>query len=173
MRPEKVSIVKDIQHRLSQSSFLIVVGYAGMQVEHFYKLRKRLKAVNAKLHVVKNTLLLRAAQGLDFPEFGSELSGQNALITGNGDMCETAKVLRLFAIEFEKPVVKMGILDSAILSIAQVDFLANLPSYGALRAQLLSLCMAPARRLVCTFFEPGVSLVRLLQAKQSRETLPS
>ena len=165
MRPEKVSIVRELQHHLVQSSFLIIVGYAGMRMEHFSKLRHRLKSVSAQLHVVKNTFLLRAARGLDFPEFGTDFCGQNALVTGDGDVCATAGILRQFAIEFEKPVIRIGMLDNAILSIAQIEVLANLPPYASLRAQLLGLCKDSARQLLCTLSEPGTSLMRLLQVK--------
>jgi len=172
MRPEKTSIAADIQNCLKQSSFLFMVGYAGMQVAHFDELRKRLKAVNAKLCVVKNTLLLRAMQGLDFPKFGLDFCGQNALITGDGDVCAAAKVLRLFALEFEKPAIKMGMLGDVPLSLAQVEVLASLPSYDELRAQLLGLFKEPAGRLLRVLSEPGASLLRLFWLKANKSVPP-
>ncbi|QQY08856.1 MAG: 50S ribosomal protein L10 [Candidatus Xiphinematobacter sp.] len=171
MRPEKASIARDIQNRLRQSSFLFVVGYIGMRVDHFSGLRKRLKAVDAKLHVVKNTLLLLAMQGLDFPKFGAAFCGQNALVTGNGDVCAVARVLRLFSLEFEMPSIKMGMLSGVPLSLAQVEVLATLPSHEGLRAHLLGLFKEPAAHLLRTFSESGACLVRLLQLKQSKNKL--
>jgi len=167
MRAEKTGITADIRDCLKQSSFLFVVGYTGMRMSHFAELRKRLKVVDAKLHVVKNTLFLRAAQGLDFPKFKPDFCGQNALITGNGDVCAVAKVFRLFTLEFGKPAIKMGMLDGAPLSLAQVEVLANLASRDGLRAQLLSLFEEPASRLLRAFSEPGVGLVRLLCLKRN------
>jgi large subunit ribosomal protein L10 len=172
MRPEKASIAADIQNCLKRSSFLFMVGYAGMQVGHFDELRKRLKMVNAKLYVVKNTLLIRAMQGLGFLKFGLDFCGQNALITGDGDVCAAAKALRLFTLEFEKPVVKMGMLGDVPLSLAQVEVLASLPSYDELRAQLLGLFKEPAGRLLRVFSEPGAGFVRLLRLKWNKSVPP-
>lgn len=173
MRPEKANIVEDIRHRLVQSSFLLVVEFTGMRVDHFAELRKRLKGVQAQLHVVKNTFLLRAATAHNLPELGAVLHGQNALVTGEGDICAVAKILKTFASEFDKPTFKIGVLDNSLLSVEQIKALADLPPRDVLRAQFLGLLNAPASRLVRTFAEPAASLARLLQAKHDQETSSS
>ncbi len=168
MRPEKASIVEDIRHQLSQSSFLLVIEFTGMRVDHFAELRKRLKGVHSRLQVVKNTFLLRAATAHHLPELGVALHGQNALVTGEGDLCAVAKVLKTFASEFEKPTFKTGVLDNSILSVEQIKALADLPPRDILRAQFLSLLNTPATRFVRTLAEPAASLARLLQAKHDQ-----
>ena len=169
MRPEKVTIVSDVKARLQASPFAIVTDYAGMQVSHFEELRTRLGAVGAECHVVKNTFLKRAAAELSMPELNGVLTGQTAVVTGESDICAAAKVLKTFASEFEKPVVKAGILDNAALTSEQVLALASLPSKEVLQATLLGLLLAPATRLVRVLNEPGASLARLLKAKAEKE----
>ena len=86
-------------------------------------------------------------------------------MTGEKDICGAAKILKTFSAEFEKPKIRAGILDNAILETAQVIALADLPSKEVLQAQLLGLLLMPATKLVRTLNEPGASLARVLQAK--------
>jgi large subunit ribosomal protein L10 len=169
MRPEKSIIVADVQARLEKSPFVILTEYAGMKVEHFEELRTRLAGAGAECHVVKNTFIKRAASNLGLPELNGALAGQTAVVTGESDICAAAKILKTFASEFEKPVIKAGVLDNAVLSAEQVRALADLPSREVLQAQLLGLLLAPATRLVRVLNEPGASLARLLKAKAEKE----
>jgi large subunit ribosomal protein L10 len=165
MRPEKPTIVEDIQKRLAESPFLIVVEYGGMNVDHFAELRTRLGGVGAGLTVVKNSFLRRSIKEAGLPELDAHLNGQTAFVVGDKDICAAAKILKTFASEFEKPKIRAGILDNSVLDTAQVIALADLPSKEVLQAKLLGLLLAPASKLVRTLNEPGASLARVLQAK--------
>jgi large subunit ribosomal protein L10 len=164
MRPEKPTIVEDLQKRLADSPFLIVVEYGGMNVEHFAELRTRLGGVGAGLTVVKNTFLRRSIKDAGLPELDAHLNGQTAFVVGEKDICAAAKVLKTFSAEFEKPKIRAGILDNSVLDTAQVIALADLPSKEVLQAQLLGLLLSPATKLVRTLNEPGASLARVLAA---------
>ena len=67
MRPEKATIVADIQAKLKNSPFLLIADYTGMQVKHFEELRTRLGRVDAEIHVIKNTFIKRAIKALGLP----------------------------------------------------------------------------------------------------------
>jgi large subunit ribosomal protein L10 len=165
MRPEKATIVADVQAKLQKSPFLLIADYAGMQVKHFEELRARLAGAGAEIHVVKNTFIKRAVKELGLPELNGALSGQTAMITGESDICSAAKILKTFVAEFEKPPVRVGILDNAILTADQVKVLADLPSKEILQATLLGVLLAPATKLVRVLNEPASSLARVLKAK--------
>ncbi len=165
MRPEKATIVADIQTKLKNSPFLLIADYAGMQVKHFEELRVRLARVDATIHVIKNTFIKRAISALGLPELNGALTGQTAMVTGENDVCAAAKVLKTFVAEFERPPVKAGILDDTILSAVQIDVLADLPTRDVLQARLLGLLLAPATKLVRVLNEPASGLARVLKAK--------
>jgi len=165
MRPEKSTIVEDVRVKFQGSPFLIVAEYTGMTVPHFAELRNRLAGCGAEIHVVKNTFIKIAAKELGMPDLSSALTGQNAVVTGEADICAAAKVLKTFAKEFQKPAVKAGALDNAPLNPEQINSLAELPSKEVLQATLLGVLLAPATKLVRTLNEPGASLARVLQAK--------
>jgi large subunit ribosomal protein L10 len=165
MRPEKATIVEDLRAKFNDSPFLIVADYTGMTVPHFAELRTRLRGAGAEFRVVKNSFIKIAAKELGMPDLAKSLAGQNAVVTGESDICAAAKILKTFAKEFTKPVVKVGVLDNAALDAAQVTALADLPSKPVLQATLLGLLLAPATRFVRVLNEPGASLARVLQAK--------
>jgi large subunit ribosomal protein L10 len=165
MRPEKPTIVEDVKQRLDNSPFLIVVDYGGMNVVHFAELRNRLSGAGASMTVIKNTFLRRSIKEAGLPELDAHLTGQSAFVVGEKDICAAAKILKTFSAEFEKPKIRAGILDNAVLETSQVIALADLPSKETLQAQLLGLLLQPATSLVRTLNEPGASLARVLQAK--------
>jgi large subunit ribosomal protein L10 len=164
MRPEKPTIVEDVKLRLANSPFLIVVEYGGMNVKHFAELRTRLSGAGASLTVIKNTFLRRSIKESGYPELDVHLTGQTAFVVGEKDICASAKILKTFAAEFEKPKVRAAILDNSVLDTAEVLALADLPAKEILQAQLLGLLQQPASRLVRTLNEPAASLARVLQA---------
>ena len=164
MRPEKPTIVEDVKLRLNNSPFRIVVEYGGMNVNHFAELRNRLGGAGASLTVIKNTFLRRSIKDAGLPELDAHLTGQTAFVVGDKDICASAKILKTFAAEFEKPKIRVGILDNSILDTAQVIALADLPPKEVLQAQLLGLLLSPATKLVRTLNEPGASLARVLAA---------
>lgn len=165
MRPEKTTIVADLSEKFKSSPFLIITDYTGMTVPHFAELRGRLAGVSAEIHVVKNSFVKIASKELGMPGLSDFLAGQNAIVTGDTDICATAKILKTFAKEFEKPSVKAGVLDNEPLGPEQIAALADLPPKESLQAQLLGLLLSPATKLVRTLNEPGASLARVLQAK--------
>ena len=166
MQIEKQIIIDEILERINSSPYTLVAEYTGMTVPQFSDLRERLAATGAEIHVSKNALAKRAAETAGLPEaIGAELSGQNALVTGEQDVCAAAKVLKDFYKECEKPTVKIGSLDGDLLDAEQIDALASLPPMEVLQAQLLGVLLQPATKLVRVLNEPATALARVFAAK--------
>ena len=169
MRPEKTDIVKDLSEDLKESSFVLVADYQHMKVDDFSELRKRLAGAGAEVHVVKNSFLKRAMADSGLTPANGELSGQTAVITGEKDVAPVAKILKSFAAEFKKAMLKLGFIDRNAVSTKEIEQLADLPPREVLLAQLLGLLLSPATKLVRVFNEPASSLARLLKAKSEKE----
>ena len=75
--------------------------------------------------------------------------------------------IKTFIKENKKPEIKTGILDGAVLDVAQINALADLPSREALLGQLLGVINAPATKLLRTINEPAASLARVIAAKNA------
>jgi large subunit ribosomal protein L10 len=173
MRPEKANIVSELSEALKRSTFVLVTDYRGMKVSSFSELRSRLTPTHAEVHVVKNSFLKLAMADSGFPEVADQLAGQTAVVTGEADVAPVAKIFKLFATEFKLAALKVGFVDRAVLSSAELQTLAELPAREILQAQLLGLLLSPATRLVRLFNEPGAALARLLNAKAEKEGAPA
>ncbi|GAB4251142.1 MAG: 50S ribosomal protein L10 [Candidatus Methylacidiphilales bacterium] len=168
MRPEKGGVVAEIQKKVQQSPYVLVVDFTGMKIEEFSELRKRLDGAGATLHVVKNTFLRKALKGESLPELEDHLKGQSAIVYGASDVAAAAKVLKTFAAEFERPKVKVGILDRSVLDQPSIYALADLPSREVLLAQLLGLISQPANALARLINTPAAQLAQVLKAKSEK-----
>ena len=168
MRPEKVTVVEDLQSKLNASPFLFVTDYTGLKVDQFAEFRNRLHGAGARCHVVKNTFLRRAAKDAGLPDVG-ELKGQTAIIVGDKDVAATAKIVKTFVAEFQKPVVKIGVIDRAVVTTEQIKAIADLPSREVLLAQLLGVLQSPAAKLVRLLNEPASALARVLKAQADKD----
>src|SRR6266436_9660303 len=173
MRPEKASIVSDISEKLKRSPFMLVADYQRMKVDNFGELRTRLAPVRAEVHVVKNNFLKRAMVDSGLPDVGDKLVGQTAVVTGEKDVAPVAKILKTFAREFKIAALKIGFVNRAVLSTAEIETLADLPSREVLLAQLLGLLLSPATKLVRLLNEPASALARLLKARAEKEGKPA
>jgi large subunit ribosomal protein L10 len=173
MRPEKANIVSELSEALKRSTFVLVTDYRGMKVSSFSELRSRLTPTHAEVHVVKNSFLKLAMADSGFPEVADQLAGQTAVVTGEADVAPVAKIFKSFATEFKLAALKVGFVDRAVLSTAELETLAELPTREILQAQLLGLLLSPATRLVRLFNEPAAALARLLNAKAEKEDVPA
>jgi len=173
MRPEKASIVSELSEALKRSPFVLVTDYRGMKVADFGELRNRLAPAGAEVHVVKNNFLKLAMADSGFPEVGDQFVGQAAVVTVEADVAPVAKIFKTFATEFKLAALRVGFVDRAVLSTAELETLAELPTREILQAQLLGLLLSPATRLVSLFNEPAAALARLLSAKAEKEGAPA
>jgi large subunit ribosomal protein L10 len=168
MRAEKKLLTSEYVGRLNASPFFIVAGYQGLKVEHMTELRKRLRAVSAEVHVVKNTVFRVAAKEAGIADLNGSLAGQIAVVTGQKDVSAAAKVVKNFAAEFDKLKLKFGYMGSQRLEQDSIIALADLPSLDVLRAKLLGLLNAPATKLVTLINTPASQLAQVIKAKSEK-----
>ena len=173
MRPEKASIVSDLSEKLNRSPFVLVTDYQRMNVNHFADLRNRLAASGAEVHVVKNSFLRRAMTDSGLPDVATQLTGQTAIVTGESDVAPVAKVLKSFAAEFKVSGLKIGVVEKAILSLQELETLAELPARDILLGQLLGLLLSPGTKLVRLLNEPASAFARLIKARESSMPAPA
>ena len=148
MRIEKKQLVNDIGILIENSSFLYMVSYKGLKVKEFTLLRSDLDKVEAECHILKNSLILKAAELKNVENLAAmELIGDTALVSGSGDPGVVAKSLSDFAKKHKVVSFKGGYLDGSVLTGTDVESISKLPPREVLLAQLLGTLEAPARSL--------------------------
>jgi large subunit ribosomal protein L10 len=148
-RAEKVAVVDEVKQRFADSDGALLTEYRGLNVAAMAELRRALRAAGGDYHIYKNTLVRLAVADLD-AELEELLTGPTAIAfvqKGDdgraGDAAAVAKALKDFAKTNEALVVKGGLLGDKVLSAADAQALADLPSKEVLLAQLAGLLQAP------------------------------
>jgi large subunit ribosomal protein L10 len=167
MREAKKYITEEYLGRLSESPFFVVVDYTGLKVGHFGELRKRLRGTSAEIHVVKNRVFKVAAKesGVDLT---GTMRGQLAVVTGTQDLAATAKILKTFESEFEKPKMQFGYMGDSRLDVEELKQIADLPPLDVLRGKILGVLNAPAQKLATLINTPGTQLAQVIKAKAEK-----
>lgn len=158
MRAEKNYLIAEVESHLKKSDYVILANFTKVTVEDVAELRKRLAAEKAEFHVVKNSSLRVAAKALGLPEFESALTGPTAVIVGGKNSAGVAKILKKFFDDKQKLEIKVGVLEKKIVTASDLAKIAELPSFEALRSQLLGL-----------FSQNAAAFVRVLDAKVKKE----
>lgn len=170
---EKSEVIATLNDRFARARIAIVTECVGMPVNQVNDLRKKLRQAHARMHVVKNTMAIRALGGTSLVPLQPFLRGQSALVIGFDDPVLPAKVLRDFIKSEkceEKLQVKGGILDGAELDAARLLTVADLPSKPELLAMLLSAFQGPIRGFVGVLGQIVRSIVAVLSAIQENKT---
>ena len=142
-KAQKQELVTTLAAKLKRSPTLYVTDFTGLDVARITDLRRRLRAAGVEYVVVKNTLALRAFSEAQVTGVESHLDGPTALVLAGADAVAPAKILHDFAKEFEKPKIKIGLVEGKPIEPALVARLAALPSREALLAQLGGALQAP------------------------------
>jgi len=169
MRSEKISILNEVIERVKASDFCFILNYGGLTVTQLTALRKELLKLNSRAMVVKNTYLARVATELGWADVSSMLSGPTAVITGQGDVTEVAKVLVEFVKKNDKATIKGASLETAALNAADVEALSKLPSKDSMRGMLLGTLLAPATGLVRVLNAPLLNVLYALKAYEEKK----
>jgi large subunit ribosomal protein L10 len=132
---------------LSRSTVVIGADYRGLRVDEATALRRQLREAGIEMHVIKNTLFLRAADILGKPELSELAEGPTALIIGFGDPIAPVKTV----VEYQRTArntfaARKAYLDGQIIAPNQLTQLATLPPKemmiaeiaGALQSQVVT-----------------------------------
>ena len=163
-REKKQELVNQYSEWLESSKALVFAEYTGLNMPQMDELRKQAREVGAEFHVIKNRLSKRvfAEAGFEFPE--ELFTGSTAMGIGYEDASGIAKVIKDFGKDQPALVIKGGVMDGRMLSVAEVDSLADLPPLPVVRGMLLGTINAPASKLARVIAEPGRSLAQVIKA---------
>lgn len=126
---------------------MLAADFRGLTVKQLSELRGALRAADAEMTIVKNTLARRAATATGREALLPYLDGPTGLVWVNGDAAVAAKALNTYAKQNDKLSIKGGLLEGADIDADGINRLASLPSREVLLAQLAGGVAAPLRGL--------------------------
>ena len=160
----KKAVVEEVNGVAKTAHSVVAAEYRGLTVADMTSLRARAKGAGVYVRVVRNTLARLALQGTDFECMQPGLVGPLVLAFSREEPSAAARVVKDFAREHDKLVVKLVSFEGRMLEPGQIDLLASLPTRDEAIAQLMSVMIAPVTQLVRTIAEPHGRLVRTLGA---------
>lgn len=138
-RPEKVAEVEAVREGLSGAAATLLTHYRGLSVTEMAELRVSLRATNAQMRIVKNTLARRAADAEGIGGLRELLSGPTGMVFCGDDPVGPAKALKAFQKDHPALIIRGGFLDGEVLDEDEALALAELESREELLAKLAGL----------------------------------
>lgn len=164
----KKAIVEEVANVAAEAPSAIAAEYIGLTVADMTKLRSSAREAGVYLKVVRNTLARRAFENSNFECMRDSLVGPLVYAFSNDEPGSAARVIRDFAKENDKLVVKLVALNGQLLEPSELGRLASMPSQDEARAMLLGLLSAPLGKFVRTIAEPPAKIARVLAAKRDQ-----
>ena len=163
-RDQKAAVVEEIAAQIKAAEAIFAIDYRGLSVSQAAELRARLRAVDAKFRIVKNSLTERAAEKAGAEPLKPMLEGPTALTLVHGDAALAAKALSDAARALNILEFKGGLLNGDTLSAEDVRSIARLPAREVLHGQLVGTIAAPLTGLVRSLNALVAGLAVQLQA---------
>ncbi len=165
---EKSAAVEELAELFRNSSSAVFTEYRGLTVEEITKLRRAL-GENATYAVAKNTLTAIAAEQAGITALEGKLTGPTAIAFVSGETVDVAKVIRDFAKDHDKLVIKGGYMDGQPLDEADVIQLASLESRETLLSMMAGAMKGSLSKAAATFQAPIEKAVRLAEALREKQ----
>lgn len=161
---DKKALVAEVNEVASKALSAVAAEYRGLTAGQFDILRKKARENAIYLHVVKNTLAKRAVAGTEFECLGPALTGPLVLGFSLEDPGAVGRVIKDFAKDNDKLVVKAVAVGGNLYPAADIERLASLPTKEQALAMLMGVMQAPIAKFVRTVAEPTAKFVRTVKA---------
>lgn len=161
---DKRVIVAEVADIAASAFSMVAAEYQGITVEKMTTLRKKAREEGVYLKVVRNTLARRAVAGTEFECIQDALTGPLLLAFSKADPGCAARVIKDFAKENNKLVVKFVSVGGQLLPASDIEKLAKLPTRDQALSMLMSVMQAPITKFVRTLAEPHAKFVRTIAA---------
>jgi len=169
-RQEKELEVGRLSERFKKAKAIIFAGYRGLKVAEMTDLRMKLRKSASLMKVVKNRLVKRVLEQEGLKDLGKYFHEPIAIASSESDPVAVAKVLVEFAKDHGALKLKAGYLEGKILSQAQIESLARLPSREVLLSRVMASMLSPATNLACVLVAIPQKIVRAINAIKEKKT---
>jgi large subunit ribosomal protein L10 len=161
-KQDKIIAVQDLTERLKTAKSIVITDYRGLKVSQMADLRSAIRKAGGEIMVIKNTLATRALTEAKLPIPQEALTGPTAIVISSEDEIAPIKAIQNYIKINTLPTFKAGIWNNAIISTADLEKLASLPSKEQLIAKLLGQLSAPMQNMLYTLTANQQKLVYIL-----------
>lgn len=138
-REEKTQLLGELNELFNSSEIIVVSHYKGLTVKEVSELRDKIRKAGAGFRVTKNRITRLALKGTKFEGLTDLFTGPTAIAFAN-DPVSACKACVQFAKDNEKLIVVGGAMGTGVLSVAEINKLATIPSMDELEPRLSVCC---------------------------------
>ena len=142
----KSAIVDEIKDKLERAQSVVVIDYAGINVEEADAMRKQLREAGVDYTVYKNTLVNRAIQGTACEGLASVLEGPSAFVFSYDDATAAAREINGVIKKLKKMEFKAGVVEGQVYDKEGIIAIAELPSRDELIAKFMGSIQSPVSK---------------------------
>lgn len=161
---QKKAVVAEVAEVASTAYSAIAAEYRGLTVGEMTELRAKAREAGVYVRVVKNSLARRAVENTDFDCMKEELTGPLVIAFSQEDPGAAARVIKDFAKDHSKLVVKVVSIGGKLLAVSDLEALSKMPTYEQAISTLMAVMKAPVEKLARTINEVPGKLVRTVAA---------
>ncbi len=143
----KKDVVAALVADFKDAKSFVFVDARGLTVLQDTAMRADFRKNNLKYQVIKNTTLSIVFKDLGVEGAADQFKGPTAIAYSTEDMIAPAKLMKQYADKFDKLSIKGGVLEGKVISAADVEALASIPSKEVLYSQLVYTLISPITKL--------------------------
>jgi len=152
------------QFQSIESAFLI--DYRGLKVVDATDLRRKIRKIDGRYMVVKNTLAMRAAKNTKLEQLESYFQGPTAIAHHPEDVVGLAKLLTEISKSNPSIKFKAALVEGKVVPSSEIQVIASMPSREVMLSKLIFLLKAPLQRLHMVLKAPVRNLGLVLKQIQ-------
>ena len=168
-KADKATAVAEITEQFKSSTATMVTEYRGLSVANLSELRRSLSGT-ATYAVAKNTLVKRAAAEAGIEGLDELFAGPTAIAFVTGEAVDAAKAIKKFAKDHKALIVKGGYMDGHVLTVDEVNRIADLESREVLLSMLAGAMKGNLAKAAGLFNAPASQMARLAAALQEKKS---
>ncbi len=171
-KEDKALIIDKIADTLKQYSCFYLAETAGLDAEATTELRRACFNDDIKLIVVKNTLLEKALEKLDFDwsELAPALKESTSLMCCNTGNVPAKLLKKMQKKDQPLPRLKAAYVEETVyVGADQLETLCNIKSKNELIADVIALLQSPAKNVVSALQSGGNKLHGILETLSKKE----
>lgn len=162
-------MMRDYRNRLAGVNDALVISIRGINAIDNNRMRNDLRKKQVRVTVVRNNLAVRALKGTPLAALEPLLAGPSALAYGSESVVDVARALVEWAKKVEQLELKGALLDGVLYEGKKgVETLSRFPTRAEAQAQVITLFLSPARKVMAQVKAPGSNIAGIIKQIQEK-----
>ncbi len=153
-KAEKQETVESLGEQFRSISSAFLIDYRGMKVVDATELRRKIREMDGRYIVVKNTLALRAAKQTQMEQLEPYFQGPTAVAYHPKDVVGLAKLLTEASKTNPSIAFKAALVEGKVVAAGEIQALASMPPREVMLSRLAYCLKAPLQRLATVLKAP-------------------